>query len=190
MGVIAWLRERLSGRSLPAPVDPIDAYDRRIDALSGRGGELRRAAATLLALRGELERGLAAEEGKQRDARARLEQARGKSRADVSAVLSEDLERATERMEAMSNELAQVGEDAKALGASAKEVEREAEQLRRERASAVARLSASVTVARVAHAKSDRLDEILALDRARDEVERARALAEVCKEDLASRRRK
>jgi phage shock protein A len=190
VGVISWLRERLRGGSLPAREDPIEAYDRRIDALSGRGSELRRAAATLLALRGELERGLDAEKGKQREARARLEQARGKSRADVSAVLSEDLGRATERMEAISNELAQVGEDAKALGFSAKEIEREAEQLRRERSSAAARLSASVTVARAAQAEGDRLDEILALDRARDEVERARALAEVCKEDLASRRRK
>ena len=187
--MMSWLKG-LGAKKDRKPEDPMEAWDRRIDALSGKGSELRKAAATLLALRSELERGVNTAKARMKDAGSRLEQAIAQSKQDVATVLEDDLEQARERADHLTAELERVVQDASALGLTAREIEKEAEGLRRERASAAARLMASKTVSGLAHALNDRLDEVMALEKARDDIERAHALAEICKEDLEERKKR
>lgn len=188
MGLIGWLKGRLA-KGAPADADPVQAYDRRLDTLRARSAELRRSAATLLAARGELDRAIAAAQEAERQAKERLEEAAG--RHDVAAVLEADRERARQRGRALAEERERLVSEAKGLAEAVAGVEAEAEGLRREREAARARWTASRTVADSAgKALAESAGELTALDRARDEIERARALAEICREDLERERKK
>jgi len=151
--------------------------------------DLRRSAATLLAARGEIDRALKAAQAAEEQARARLAQAAG--RPDVVSVLEGDLAKARDRQKPLSDERERIDAEAKGLAETVGKVEAEAEALRRERDSVAARLAASRSVAEASSkVLTDSFGEMAALDRARDEVERAHALADLAREDLKAARKK
>ena len=190
MGFAGWIKRRLgwTKKKEDEPGDLLAAYDRRLDTLARRGADLRRTAATLLAARGGLDRALEASQAEQEQAAARRAQASG--RPDVLQVIEADLLRAQGRQAALAEERTRIDAEARALAEATARVEAEAEALRRERESAVARLAASRSLAEASsQVLSESLGELAALDRARDEVERAHALADLAAEDLESPKR-
>jgi hypothetical protein len=182
LGLLSWFKKRFA--KAPVEDDPVKAFDQRLDTLSARASELRRSAATLLAARGEIDRAIVTAKGAQEQARERLAQAAG--RKDIEAVLQADAERAGERQKALVEQREKLETEAKALAETVGKVEAEAEVLRRERAAVQARWTASRTVTEASNkVLVDSFGEMAALERARDEVERAHALAEISREDLA-----
>ena len=77
--------------------------------------------------------------------------------------------------------------DAAALTEAVQGIERELETLRRERDTARVQLTAANLLTASRPALEDRIDELLELDAARDEVERAHALAQIYKEEANAR---
>ena len=61
-------------------------------------------------------------------------------------------------------------------------------ELKDERQRARARLSAGVVVSEALQAQVEEVDRVLKLDRARDEIERAHALADIYREDAAKKK--
>jgi phage shock protein A len=183
LGLWSWFKKRI-GRSPPEAEDPVKAFDQRLDTLGARASELRRSAATLLAARGEIDRAIVAAKDAEQQARARLAQAAG--RADIAAVLEADAARAVERQQALKEQREKLETEAKSLAETVGKVEADAEVLRREREAVQARWASSRTVGEASNkVLVDSFSELAALERARDEVERAQALAEITREDLA-----
>ena len=188
MGLMGWIKGRFA-KPKSVEDDPVKAYDRRLDTLTSRAAELRRTAATLLAARGEIDRALKAAQSAEEQARSRLAQAAG--RADIVQVLESDIARAQERAKPLADERVRIDVEAKGLSETVAKVEAEAEALRRERDSVAARLAASRSVAEASgKVLSENFGEMAALERARDEVERAHALADVVREDLKELKKK
>lgn len=178
MGFRDWFRRK------PAPPrDPLQAYDLRLDALGERAALLRKSAATLLAVRRDLDRKLQALQAQLTQAQAQAQRA-GED-ATLRAVLGGDVERLRRDLEAATGQRARVDQDALALTAAVGTVEDEREQLAREREGASVQLAATGAVLAARPALEDRVDELIQLDAARDEVERAHALAEIYREDAA-----
>lgn len=185
MGVFDRLRWFFRGRRRVEPDDPLAAFDRRIDALAARAAELRRSAATLLSTKGEMTRAQSAARRRAAQVAARAGAA-GRAGDDRSAVVLEGDARAAEAEAAgFDRELARVDDDARALAEGTRRIEEELSTLRQERAGAEARLVASTALSGAGRAMAERGHELTALDAARDEVEKAKALAEVYREDLA-----
>jgi phage shock protein A len=191
-----WFRRR----EPPAP-DPIAAYDDLVSDLESEAAELRRAAATLLTARARLARELEQAEGGARQLRARAaesaslgarspspfrppDEARMGLRADTaSEVLLRDAERLDRQSEGLREALVQAEGDVEQLKEAAVRVTSQVEQLRNERELARARFTAGTALAAEAmRSRSDRIRRLVAVDAARDEVERAHALAEVWRE--------
>ena len=188
MGLWSWFKKRF-GRAPPEAEDPVKAFDQRLDTLGARACELRRSAATLLAARGEIDRAIVAAKDAEQQARDRLGKAAG--RADIAAVLEADAARAAERQQALKEQREKLETEAKALAETVGKVEADAELLRREREAVQARWKASRTVTEASSkVLSDSFSELAALERARDEVERAHALADITREDLAKSRKR
>ena len=164
-----WFRRRPA----PAP-DPIAAYDDLVSDLSAEAAELRRAAATLLTVRARLGREL----------RDRADRARAGADRRSADVLSTDVEREERRATALREELARTESDVEQLEEAARRVAGQVDQLRSERDLAAARFTAGTALASEAlRSRADRVRRLVAVDAARDEVERAHALAEVWRED-------
>ena len=183
MGLFDWLRPKRAR----VPEDPMLAFDRRIDALTARAGALRRSAATLLTVRRELDRKL---EGLGRHAQAAQDseaQAREGGDADTAAVLHADQQRFAGEQAHVREQREKVVVDAAALTDAVQGIEKELETLRRERDSARVQLAARDMLASTRPALEERIDELLHLDAARDEIERAHALAEIYQEDAKAR---
>ena len=183
MGLLDWLRKKPA----PAAADPMLAFDRRIDALAARAGALRRSAATLLTVRRELDRKLEGLGRHTRTARDNEDQARTSGDAATAAVLLADQQRFSADEAHLREQREKVTTDAAALSEAVQGIERELETVRRERDSARVQLTARDTLASARQALEDRVDEMLQLDAARDEVERAHALAEIYQEDAKAR---
>ena len=79
--------------------------------------------------------------------------------------------------------VAQAETNAKILMEAAEDLSKQLAELQEERQSARARLSAGVMVSDALKAQVANFDRVMKLDRARDEVEKAHALAEVYRED-------
>lgn len=170
------------------PKDPIAAYDGLIEDLDRQGAEVRKSAATLLALRGELTRDLERYSRRVAEVRERLRVAGERHDGGAARVLQRDLDEAEELLESTRRALAAAEADAQLLLEAAGELADRAAELRAERTSARARLSVGLAVSSALRARTEKIDRILALDAARDEVERAHALAEVYREDLPAGR--
>ncbi len=184
--MIGWLKKRLGlGEPEKAP-DPLAGFDQRLQVLTRRTSELRRSAATLLSLRGDLERGI-------EQAKAQADEARRKASDPaaerIRSVLEDDAERAQQRAVELQAELERVRVEAAALSETVQSLEREAEQVRRERASAVARHTANQAMLDTGGERA-RVEGLIALERARDEAEKAQALAELAREDAEARKAK
>lgn len=182
--MIGWLKRRFTRRAPERETDPLAAWDERLQVLSRRTSDLRRSAATLLAMRGELERGLAQAESLAEEARRK---AADPAAQRIAAVLEEDAAAAERRAESIRVELERVEVEAAAIAETVQTLEREAEQLRRERTAAAARFAASRAMHESGGERA-RVEGLLALDRARDEAERAQALLEIAREDAAARK--
>ncbi|MBI5548261.1 MAG: hypothetical protein HY901_30645 [Deltaproteobacteria bacterium] len=184
MGFKDWVR-RLLGRPSP-PEDPLAVFDRRLATMASRGSDLRRAAATLLAARAEVDRALEAARAQVQAASARLQSEQG--RPEIAEVLAHDRTLASDREQALEAQRSTIAADAEGLTEVIKRLESEAELLRRERTAAAAQLAAGRALSASAVIAEDPR-EVLALERAREDVERAHALAQICREDLARRGR-
>jgi phage shock protein A len=165
------------------PADPLAVFDGAIEAAERDAGELRRSAATLLAQRGMLERDGARLEAERGAVEARLDEALRAGDVRAARLLEADLQRTGLSLAAAREALARVSADAELLVEGARETSARVEALRAERASAHARLLAGQAAGSAMQAEGARRVDDLKLDRARDEVERARALAELWRED-------
>lgn len=165
------------------PQDPLVAYDAYLEDLDRQAGEVRKSAATLLALRSTLTRDQEKYKKQITEAKARLKKSEEKGDAKSSKVFRGDVEHG-ERMIAGADEaLTRAETDAQLLMEAAKDLAQKAEQLKSERASAKVRFAAGLAVTAAMRQEVTKVDKILALDKARDEVERAFALAEIYRED-------
>ena len=180
-----WFRRRPA----PAP-DPIAAYDDLVSDLSAEAAELRRAAATLLTVRARLGRELAGDRAGGADAsRSRRPGAgsvgwpdrRGARRRRGPGGRTGDRDCARS-WPGTETDVAQLEE-------AARRVADQVDRLRSERDLAAARLTAGTALAAEAQrSRADRIRRLVAVDAARDEIERAHALAEVWREDAGLER--
>ncbi|AKQ66877.1 large Ala/Glu-rich protein [Myxococcus hansupus] len=165
------------------PADPLAAFDQLIDNLDRQAAEVRKSAATLLALKADLTR------AQSRYAR-RLEEltsrrATAKERGDVHAVrvLEKDQAQAEDLLASTREALERAETDGRLLLEAASELGDRVAELRRERESASARLTAGGIVTQALRERVARFDQALVVDAARDEVERAHALADIYREE-------
>jgi phage shock protein A len=171
-------------RKKPATVaaDPLAAFDGMIESLERQGAEVRKSAATLLTLRGELTRDQVKYRGRVDELNKRLDAAARAGDTKVERSLRRDLEDTTRMLERTLEAHATADTNAKLLMEAAEGLSREVASLREERQSARARMSAGV-VSEALKARTAEFDRLMKLDAARDEIERANALAELYRED-------
>jgi hypothetical protein len=169
-------------RKPPKPKDPLAVYDAALEDLSREGSAIRRSAATLLALRSELLRNLEKQKGQEAALRQRMEEARAREDLLCLQTLTRDLELLAPRREANEAALAKAEADAATLTETAEALQREQSDLRAERETAHAQLALGQAI-HTAFVAPVRLERTLALEAARDEVERAHALAEIYREE-------
>ena len=168
--------------------DPLAVYDGFIEALERQGAEVRKSAATLLALRGDLTRDEQKYEARAKDLTARVRVAEGRGDLGATRTLRRDLEEANHMREQSEKALIDANEDAQLLLEAAGDSARRVAELKSERQSARARLATGQVVSAALRQQVEQFDRVMALDAARDEVERARALADVYREDADKKR--
>ncbi|WP_037583239.1 PspA/IM30 family protein [Stigmatella aurantiaca] len=165
------------------PVDPLAAFDQLIEDLERQGAEVRKSAATLLALKGELSRSLERYTRQREDIVQRCVVADARGDVKGAQVLRRDQEQAQALIRSTRESLDRAEVDARLLLEAASEVGARAAELRIERHSASARLTAGSLVTGAMREQVERIEKVLAVDAARDEVERAHALAEIYREE-------
>lgn len=163
-------------------VDPLAVFDTVIASLDRQGAEVRKSAATLLALRAELARDEAKYEQRVLTIKEKLDRALGEPK--IEKTLERDQQQAQQLLQTTREAHAQAETNAQLLMEAAEELSRQLAELQEERQSARARLSAGVMVSEALKAQVANFDRVLKLDRARDEVEKAHALAELYREDV------
>jgi phage shock protein A len=171
----------------PAVADPLAEYDGQVEALERDAAELRRAAATLLAHTSTLERDCTRQESERGELSARLDEATRAGDARAVKLLSADVNRVDEALRQSREALAQAEVEAQLLVDTARDMSAEVTRLRAERGAAKARLAAGRAAGQAFRTESARAQRTVALERARDEVERAHALAELWREERGKR---
>lgn len=175
---------KLFGRRKAQPAeDPLAAYDRLIEDLERQSEQLRRSAATLLSVRNELVRTEERMGAQKAELRRRLEEATARGDERAAAVLRRDLLACEQRERATVEASARAQVNAQALLDAASEASSQLTELKTERSAAQATLVASRELSAGLRDRIDRLDRVLRLESARDEVERAHALAEVYRQE-------
>ena len=177
-----WLRKKTQRR--PAPVkDPLAAFDQLIEDLERQGAEIRKSAATLLALKGDLSR------SEERYARRLEEIDRRRVQADGDAKIASALDRDRVQAESLLHttreSLARAEQDGQLLLEAASDLGQRVAELRAERESASARLAVGGLMSSALSEQVARFEKVLAVDAARDEIERAHALADIYREERA-----
>lgn len=170
-----------------APADPLATFDQVIESVERQGAALRRSAATLLALRGQLARDQERYEARGRDLDGRVLKAADAGDAKAERTLRVDCLEARRLLEQTEAALARVQVDGALLVQAAEALGRQLAELKEERQSARARLSADALVTAALQQQVEHFDRVLRLDEARDEVERAHALAELYREERKER---
>lgn len=165
------------------PKDPIAAFDAVIEQLERQGAEVRKSAAALLAAKGELVRSQERYRRQRVEMQARIETAGERGDRKAETVLRRDLEQAERSLRSTEEALARVDGDAAVLMDLAQDLGEQSAQLRMERNSARARLDAENVVTDTLKQRTRRIEQVLAVDAARDELERAHALADIYRED-------
>jgi hypothetical protein len=173
-------------RKKPAPPDPLAAFDAALEDLQREGATLRRSAATLLALRGELTRTLEKQRAQRASLSARLAEAIERGDGQVAQALQRDLGHLDAQIAANTDAQTKAEADSATLTETGLLLQQRQSDLEAERAGAQARLALGhvIEAALVAPQRSERL---IALDAARDEIERAHALAEIYREEAAAK---
>ncbi|MDP2272077.1 MAG: hypothetical protein Q8N23_07280 [Archangium sp.] len=161
--------------------DPLAVFDAVISSLDRQGAEVRKSAATLLALRAELARDEQKYEMRVVTTKEKLDRALGEPK--IEKTLKRDLSEAQQLLESTREAHAQAEANAKLLMDAAEDLSRQLSELQEERQSARARLSAGVMVSDALKTQVANFDRVMKLDEARDEVEKAHALAELYRED-------
>jgi len=167
----------------PAPADPLVAFDAFIEDLERQAAEIRKSAAALLAVRGELNRSLERYEKRRGEIASRKAVAEERNDPKALSTLERDQLETQRLIEATRESLAKVETDAQLLGEASQDYNQRAAELKTERQSAHARLSAGLKVTEALRDRSERIRRMLALDAARDEIERAHALADIYREE-------
>ncbi|MFP2960770.1 PspA/IM30 family protein [Myxococcus sp. 1LA] len=167
------------------PADPLAAFDQLIENLDRQAAEVRKSAATLLALKADLSR--AEERYARRLGELTTRRATAKERGDAQAVrvLEKDQTQAEDLLASTRDSLERAQSDGRLLLEAASELGDRVAELRRERESASARLTVGGLVTEALRERVARFDEALVVDAARDEVERAHALADIYREEKA-----
>lgn len=163
------------------PEDPLAAFDTVIASLEREGAQVRKSAATLLAVRSELLRDQEKYEQRMAAVKAKLELASADAKAEKT--LRKDLLDFQQRLDRTKEALAQSEANATLLKDAAEDLARQLGDLQEERQSARARLKAGLVVSEALKARVENFDRHMKLDRARDEIEKANALAELYRED-------
>jgi hypothetical protein len=178
-----FLKRKPKTKEPAKPLDPVAAYDGFIESLERQAAEVRKSAATLLALRGELARDGERYQKriKELDERVKVAQSKGDARAEKT--LRRDREEAEEMVEECEKALASANEDSALLLEAAEDLARRGRELKAERMSARARMRVGAAVSGALARKVEEFDKLMALDAARDEVEKAHALADIYRED-------
>lgn len=165
------------------PADPLAVFDQLIEDLERQGAEIRKSAATLLALKGDLSRSVERYSRRLEDIASRKEVAASRGDSKSEAVLERDRAQAQALMESSRESLERAEQDSKLLLEAANDVAARVLELRTERESASARLTAGGMVTQALREQVARVEKVMALDAARDEIERAHALAEIYREE-------
>jgi phage shock protein A len=165
------------------PADPIAAYDGYIEDLERQGSEVRRSAATLLALRSELSRSAERYRTQLGQLEQRLGVAGERRDARAAEVLERDRLQARKQLASTEEALTRAETDGQLLVEAAKEITDQLTELKAERTHARARLAAGLVVTDAMRERAERIGKVLALEAARDEVERAHQLAEIYREE-------
>jgi hypothetical protein len=169
--------------SARAQANPLAAYDAELEALERQAAEIRKAAATLLAVRGELTRGANAAARQCADLETRLQLARQQSDSLAERRLTRDRDQAQMAVGVGRERLASADDDLAWLLKAASELSKRIGELRLERQLAHARLVTGQAIEKALSEPAEKIERALALDAARDEVERAHALAEIYREE-------
>ncbi|WP_342374340.1 hypothetical protein NVS55_23580 [Myxococcus stipitatus] len=175
-----WKRKKERPRS----TDPLAAFDELLENLERQAAEMRKSAATLLALKGDLSRSLERCSRKLSDIDARRATALSRGDAKASSVLEKDRAQAEAQLTSTREALGRAESDSQLLLEAAGELGERVEELRRERESASARLTLGGIITDTLKERVARFEQALVVDAARDEVERAHALAEVYRDEL------
>ncbi len=178
--LFGWFRRKDKKKK---PEDPLAAFDQLIEDLERQAAEVRKSAATLLALKGELTRSVDRYSRRQAEISERLAVAEARGDGKSAAVLERDREQTETLLESTREALDRSEEDARLLLEAAHELGARVTELRTERQSASARLVAGGLVVGAMRERADRIQQALALDAARDEIERAHALADIYREE-------
>jgi phage shock protein A len=167
-----------------APVDPLAAFDAALESLERQGAAIRRSAAALLALRSGLQRDCGRYEAQLEDLTRRLRLAgeRGDGLAERTLVRDEADARA--RLASTRESLAHAEANARLLLSAGEAVRLQHVRLEEERVAARARLTTGQVVSEALRQRAAEFDQLMRLDAARDEVERAQALADLYRDDL------
>ncbi|WNG48305.1 hypothetical protein F0U60_32370 [Archangium minus] len=178
-----WLRKKKTPKKPQLPTDPLAAFDQLIEDLERQAAEVRKSAATLLALKGDLTRS-------QERYLKRLEdisQRRAVADEQGDTKIAQTLERDRAQTEALLNttreSLNRAEQDGKLLLEAAADLGNRVAELRTERESASARLAVGGLVTGALREQVERFEKVLAVDAARDEIERAHALADIYREE-------
>jgi phage shock protein A len=177
-----WPFKRKAKTEKPRPVSPLQVFDEVIGSLEKQATEARRSAATLLALRGELKREVDKYESRKQNSAARVLLAKAANDAKALRVLEEDTKTAERNLVKTQEAFALATRDSERLVQAAGAIQKQLAELKEERRSAQARLHLGLEVSATLKQQADDFERLMKLDRARDEVERAHALAELYRE--------
>ncbi len=169
-----------------APLDPLAVFDGVIESLERQAGEVRKSAATLLALRGELTRDVERYSKRMAELASRVETAASQGDAKVERALRRDADEAATLKANSEAALTQAQTDASLLLEAGETLAAKVAELKAERLSAKARVAAGHTITATL-TQVEEFDRVLKLDAARDEVERAHALAELYREEAEAK---
>ncbi|MCY1044735.1 hypothetical protein OV208_25700 [Corallococcus sp. bb12-1] len=167
----------------PAAVDPLATFDRLIEDLERQAAEVRKSAATLLALKGELARGVTRYTARLGDISGRRQTAQERGDPKGVGVLERDRVQTERLLESTRESLRRAERDSELLLSAAGELGERVADLRIERESASARMAVGSVITDTLREQVERFDRVLALEAARDEVEKAHALADIYREE-------
>ncbi len=165
------------------PADPLAAFDQLIEDLERQASEVRKSAATLLSLKGELTRSMERYTRQMTDMAGRYKVAEANADIRAMQVLTRDQKQTEALLKSTREALERAEKDSQLLLEAANEVGVRVTELRTERQSASARLMAGSLVTGAMTEQVERVDRVLAVHAARDEIERAHQLAEIYREE-------
>lgn len=177
-----WLRKKMLKK--PArEVDPLAAFDQLIEDLERQAAEVRKSAVTLLALKGELSRSQTRYTGRLEELSRRRAIADTQGDRKIAQALERDRVQAETLLQTTRESLLRAEQDGQLLLEAAGDLGARVAELRTERESASARLAVGGLVSTALRERVERFEKVLAVDAARDEIERAHALADIYREE-------